>query len=48
MFGENIKQARKEKNISQDSLARMAGVTYSTLNKTEAGYNQNPGVKTVQ
>ena len=48
MLSENIKKYRKKKNLSQDNLAREAGVTYSTLSKIEAGYNQNPGVQTVQ
>ena len=48
MLAENIKRYRKERDLSQDNLARKADVTYSTLSKIEAGYNQNPRVKTVQ
>ncbi len=48
MLAENIKRYRKEMDLSQDNLARKADVTYSTLSKIEAGYNQNPRVKTVQ
>ena len=48
MLAENIKRYRKESNLSQDDLARKAGVTYSTLSKIEAGYNQNPRVDTVR
>ena len=48
MRAENIKRYRKEMDLSQDNLARKADVTYSTLSKIEAGYNQNPRVKTVQ
>ena len=48
MLHENLKRYRKEKNLSQEELARKADVTYSTLIKIESGNNQNPTVKTLQ
>jgi len=48
MLHENLKQFRKEKNLSQEELAKKADVTYSTLIKIESGNNQNPTVKTLQ
>ena len=48
MLAENIKRYRKERGLSQRALVRTADITYSELSKIEAGYIQNPGVKTVQ
>jgi transcriptional regulator with XRE-family HTH domain len=48
MLAENIKRFRKQRGISQEELAREAGVTYSTLIKLESGSNKNPTVKTLQ
>jgi transcriptional regulator with XRE-family HTH domain len=48
MLAENVKRYRTKKGLSQDQLARKAGVTYSTLTKLESGVNQNPKVKTLQ
>jgi transcriptional regulator with XRE-family HTH domain len=48
MLHENLKRLRKEKNLSQEELAKKADVTYSTLIKIESGNNQNPTVKTLQ
>ena len=48
MLVENIKQYRTKMGLSQDQLARKAGITYSTLTKLESGVNQNPKVKTLQ
>ncbi len=48
MLAENIKRLRKEQNLSQDQLARKAGITYTTLAKIESGVNQNPTIKTLQ
>ena len=47
MLAENIKQYRTKMGLSQDQLARKAGITYSTLTKLESGVNQNPKVKTL-
>ena len=48
MLHENLKRFRKEKNLSQEELAKKADVTYSTLIKIESGNNKNPTVKTLQ
>ncbi len=48
MLAENIKRYRIKMGLSQDQLARKAGITYSTLTKLESGVNQNPKVKTLQ
>jgi transcriptional regulator with XRE-family HTH domain len=48
MLADNIKRYRATMGLSQDQLARKAGITYSTLTKLESGVNQNPKVKTLQ
>ena len=48
MLAENIKRYRGLRGMSQEQLARAAGVTYSALSKIEAGYSQDPRVKTLQ
>jgi transcriptional regulator with XRE-family HTH domain len=48
MLADNIKRYRAKLGLSQDQLARKAGITYSTLTKLESGVNQNPKVKTLQ
>jgi transcriptional regulator with XRE-family HTH domain len=48
MLDENVKKYRAKLGLSQEELARKAGVTYSTLTKIEMGVNQNPKVKTLQ
>ena len=48
VLAKNIKQLRKERGFSQEDLAREAGITYSALSKIEAGYSQDPRMKTVQ
>lgn len=48
MLAENIKKLRKQHNLSQEELAKKAGVTYSTLIKLESGVNKNPTIKTIQ
>ncbi len=48
MLADNLKKLRKLRNLSQEELARKAGITYSTLIKLESGANKNPTVKTLQ
>jgi len=43
-----IKKLRKDKELSQEELARKAGITYSTLIKIESGANDNPTIKTLK
>ena len=47
MLSENIKELRKKHGLSQEELARRAGITYSTLIKIESGYNKNPTLGTL-
>jgi transcriptional regulator with XRE-family HTH domain len=47
-LAENLKKLRKQRKLSQEELAKKAGVTYSTLIKLESGVNQNPTIKTIQ
>ena len=48
MLAQNIKKLRNQRKLSQEELARKAGVTYSTLIKLESGVNKNPTIKTIQ
>lgn len=36
MIGDNIKKYRKKKGLSQDNLARLANIPYTTLTKIES------------
>ncbi len=47
MLSKNIKKLRKQHNLSQEELAKKAGITYSTLIKIESGANKNPTIKTL-
>jgi transcriptional regulator with XRE-family HTH domain len=47
MLSENIKKLRKTHNLSQEQLAKKAGITYSTLIKIESGVNKNPTLDTL-
>ncbi len=48
MLAQNIKKLRNQCKLSQEELAKKAGVTYSTLIKLESGVNKNPTIKTIQ
>lgn len=45
-FGENLRQIRGKKGISQEELAFQAQVAYTTINKIEKG-QLNTGICTV-
>ena len=47
-IAENIKQKRKELNLSQDKLSKLAGVAYNTVVKIESGENSNPTIETLR
>jgi len=47
MIGSNIKKFRKEKGLTQDGLARRAGIPYTTLAKLESNVIRKPSVQTV-
>lgn len=46
-IGENIKRLRTKQGLSQDDLARKAGLKYSTLAKIEGDFVTKPGVQMV-
>jgi transcriptional regulator with XRE-family HTH domain len=48
VLARTIKELRKKHKISQEELARQAGITYSTLIKIESGANNNPTIKTMK
>jgi len=48
MLQKNIKELRKKHSLSQEQLARKAGITYSTLTKVEGGTNKNPTLDTIK
>jgi len=48
MLAKSIKELRKKHKISQEELAKKAGITYSTLIKIESGANDNPTIKTIR
>ena len=47
MLAANIKKLRKGHHLSQEQLAKKAGITYSTLIKIESGLNKNPTLETL-
>ncbi len=47
ILSKNIKKCRKKIGLSQDKLARRAGIPYSTYLKIESGYTPNPSIQTV-
>jgi transcriptional regulator with XRE-family HTH domain len=47
MISSNIKKFRKDKGLTQDSLARKAGIPYTTLAKLESNVIKKPSVQTV-
>ncbi len=48
MISENVRRIRKAKKLSQDKLAKLAGITLTTLVKIESGANDNPTIKTLK
>jgi len=48
MLSANIKKLRKQHHLSQEELAKKAGITYSTLIKIESGLNKNPTLETLK
>lgn len=47
MLAENIKQLRIKRKLSQESLARLAGISYNTIIKIESGASGNPTIKSL-
>jgi len=46
-LGEKIKKLRKERKISQERLAKLAGISRATLSKLENGYIANISIVTL-
>lgn len=47
MIGDNIRKLRNKKSLSQDNLARKAGIPYTTLTKIESNVVKSPSVQNV-
>lgn len=47
-IADNIRKARKKAGLSQDKLARKAGVAYNTIVKIESEENKNPTIETLR
>lgn len=47
MLGENIKKVRKKRKLTQDKLARVADIPYTTLTKIETSVIKRPSVQVV-
>ena len=47
-IADNIRKVRKKVGLSQDKLARKAGVAYNTVVKIESGENKNPTIETLR
>lgn len=47
MLGESIKKIRKKRNLTQDKLARLADIPYTSITKIETGVIKSPSVQTV-
>jgi len=48
IIAKNIKKYREKKNISQDKLSKLAGITLHTITKIESGATPDPRIKTVK
>lgn len=47
ILSKNIKKLRTQAGLSQDQMARKAGIPYSTYLKIENGVTPNPSIQTV-
>ena len=47
-IGQNIKKLRKEKNISQDKLSKLADISLNTVVKLELDQSPNPTLDTLK
>ena len=47
-IADNVRKARKKAGLSQDKLAREAGVAYNTVVKIESDENKNPTIETLR
>ena len=47
MLGQNIKKFRQKKKLTQDTLARIANIPYTSITKIETGVIKKPSVQAV-
>ena len=47
MFAKKIRELRKKKGLSQDKLARLANVAFTTVVKIESGESKHPTIQTM-
>ena len=47
-IGKNIKKFRKEKELSQDKLSKLADLSLNTVVKIELDESPNPTIETIQ
>jgi transcriptional regulator with XRE-family HTH domain len=47
MLGKNIKKIRQKRKLTQDKLARLADVPYTSLTKIETAVIKRPSVQVV-
>ena len=47
-IGKNLKKFRKQKELSQDRLSKLADVSYNTVIKLETGGIVNPTIETLR
>lgn len=47
MYLKNLAKLRKEKGLTQEGLARKAGISYHTVIKLESGGIKNPKADTI-
>ena len=47
MFSKRIRELRERKKMSQERLARLAGVSLNTIVKIESGESKHPTIQTM-
>ncbi|PIP20145.1 MAG: hypothetical protein COX40_06345 [Candidatus Omnitrophica bacterium CG23_combo_of_CG06-09_8_20_14_all_40_11] len=47
MLGENIKRFRQKRKLTQDKLARLADIPYTSITKIETGVIKKPSVQAI-
>ena len=47
-IGKNIKKLRKQRDLSQDRLSKLADISHNTIIKIESGAIQSPTIDTAQ
>lgn len=47
MLGENIKRIRQKRKLTQDKLARLTDIPYTSITKIETGVIKQPSVQAV-